>query len=202
MASWKQKRVALRNTIIYCLGLDTQTDQDGKPLEYLVQFEGQREMARWTKGVWCDLRLGSVRVVGRDETRQNYDSGSDELLNSYGGQRSFTLMVIVSSDDQEDADAIGTATQRLRARIRRPEAQDMLAAVDIGFAAIQPTLNVDYVDDGAQVSSSMTELFLNTVESDDDVSGSPGDWIREVQGDGATDSDVDDVEIQAGPIDP
>lgn len=201
MATWKAKREALRQTIIYCLGLST-LDENGSSKQYLVQFEGQREMARWTKGIWCDLRLGMVRVVGRDETRQVQADGVDEILNSYGGQRSFTLMVVVSSDDQEDQDAIGTATTRLRTRIRRPEVQDMLAAVDIGFSAILSTINVDYEDDGAQVSSSMTELRLNTVEDDTDLPGSGMDWIAEVQGDGETDSDVDDVEIQAGPVDP
>ncbi len=199
MATWKAKREALRQTIIYALGL-TGVDQDAKSLEYLVQFEGQRENNRWTKGIWCDLRLGRVRVVGRDETRQNYDETTDELLNSYGGQRSFTLMVIVSSDDQEDEDAVGTATARLRARIRRPEAQELLAAADIGFAAIYDTINVDYADDGAMVSSSMTELRLNTVEDDTDLPGAGAPWIREVQGEGEVDTDLEGMTIQVGPI--
>lgn len=199
MATWKQKREALRQAMIYCLGL-TGPDADGTDQEYLVAWEGQRQASRWTKGVWVDLRLGFVRVLGRDETRQVQDDGTDEILNSYGGQRSFTLMLIVSSDDQEDQDAIGTATARLRTRIRRPETRDMLAEVDIGLADIMSTINVDYVDDGAQVSSSMTELRFNTVEDDTDLPGSGQDWIREVEGSGVEDEDLESVTIHVGPV--
>jgi hypothetical protein len=205
MASWKQKRAALQQAITYALNLPTtsavQLADGTTDLPNSVEWEGKREANRWTDGVWCDLRLGVVVPIGRDERRYTYvagvDAPSSTLRPTYGGNRSFNVMIIVGSDDQEDADAIGTAASFLRTRIRRQEVIDILGAVDIGLAEIRQTLNVDYVDEGRQYSQSMTEIRFNTVEDDEDTDGA-GDFINEVVGSGT--GDLAGVVLQAGPV--
>lgn len=204
MASWKDKREAIRQAIIVALDLKREPAVElaggGTNIDFLVQWQGRREAARWTGGVWCDLRLGTVIPVGRDETRRFYNEDDDALRPTYGGQRSFTVMVIVASDDQEDEDAVGTAGSRLRTRIRREEVKAILAAVDVSLAEILSTSNFDFQDDGVQYSQSMTELQFNTTEEDEDTTGT-GDWIREVEGSGDSPGDLEDVTIHVGPID-
>src|SRR5262245_8272442 len=123
--SWKEKREAIRQAVIYALGLNV-PDADGGSQDYLVMWEGRREANRWTRGMWCDLRLGAVRVLGRDEMRLVYDAATDSLQPTYGGQRAITVTVVISSDDQEDVDAVGTAGRFLRTRMERDEVREIL----------------------------------------------------------------------------
>ncbi len=189
-ASWVTKREALREAIQWALRLDqvvvSELLADGTTsIDHLVAWEGERAANRWTHGVWCDLRLSWVWNRGKDETRQSYDQDTDTIVNWYGGQRMFNVMVIVASDDQKDMDAIGTATASLRTLIRHPHAKAILQAADIGLNQIMRTLHADYTAHGVRYSQSMTEIRFNTVEGYQEVLEAPTapDQIQ-VPGDG------------------
>jgi hypothetical protein len=218
MTTWKAKREAIRQAVTFALKMPTVSGEalaDGTTdLPNGVEWEGKREANRWTGPVWCDLRLGSVIALGRDEKRREFHfdgtAAGSGFTTNYGGQRSFSVMVIVGSDDQEDMEAIGEATAGLRTRMDRPEVEDMLAAVDVSVANVLPTLNVDFVAEGRQYSQSMTEVFFNTVENDEDAF--PGEltgYIAEVHADGdyhstptPSDPDVEIVVAVTGQVVP
>ncbi len=177
-ATWTQKREALREAIAWALRLDqvvaSELLLDGtSTIDHLVAWEGETAANRWTSGVWCNLRLSWVWTRGKDETRQSYDEDSDSILNWYGGQRLFNVMVIVASDNQQDMDAIGSATASLRTLIRHPHAKAILQAADIGLNQVMRTLNADYTAHGVRYSQSMTEIRFNTVEGYEEVLETP-----------------------------
>jgi len=209
MPTWKQKREAIRLAVTFALKIPTvsgETLADGTTdLPNGVEWEGKREANRWTGPVWADLRLGTVIQIGRDEKRREFHNGgtpaTSGLTTNYGGQRSFHVMVIVGSDDQEDMEAIGEATAGLRTRMQREEVVEMLAAVDVAVADVLPTLNVDFIDEGRQYSQSMTEVRFNTVENDEDeFPGAVLGYIAEVEASGVVPGDLEDVEVHVGPV--
>lgn len=209
MATWKQKREAIRQAVTFALKIPTvsgETLADGTTdLPNGVEWEGKREANRWTGPVWADLRLGAVIALGRDEKRRTFHDGGSPansgFTTAYGGQRSFHVMVIVGSDDQEDMEAIGEATAGLRTRMEREEVVEMLAAVDVAVSDILPTLNVDYIAEGRQYSQSMTEVRFNTVESDEDeFPGALTGYIAEVLADGVEGEDLENAHVHVGPV--
>ncbi len=166
MASWRQKRDAIKEVVRWALQLPAGEPAlgGGTTTDGAVQWEGERGANRWTNGVWCNLRLSWVVTRGRDETRQMFDEDNNFLGYRYGGQRHFVVMVMVGSDDQQDMDAIGSATQSLRVLIRHPYAESLLDAVDVGLGDVRRTIHADYTEDGVRVSQSMTEITFNTWE--------------------------------------
>lgn len=207
MATWKQKREAIRQAVTFALKMPTvssETLADGTTaLPNGVEWEGKREANRWTGPVWADLRLGTVVPLGRDEKRRTFRDGgtpaTSGFTTNYGGQRSFHVMVIVGSDDQEDMEAIGEATAGLRTRMDRPEVDELLAAVDVSVSNVLPTINVDFIADGRQYSQSMTEVLFNTVENDEDeFPGALTGYINEVVADG--EGDLSQSHVHAGPV--
>jgi hypothetical protein len=205
VATWPEKRAALREAISWALQL-----QEGPAVPLLdgtmsnaqlAQWEGENNANRWTKGVWCNLRLSWVTPRGRDESRQSFDEATDQVLYRYGGQRHFNVMVIVGSDNQHDADAIGQATASLRVLIRHPHVRAILGAADIGLAEVRRTIHADYTQHGVRYSQSMTEIAFNTIEEyvETPTTAMSPDYIRRVQtlpdGEGrfATGRDGDDI---------
>jgi hypothetical protein len=208
-STWLQKQDAVKAAISKCLKLDVAGSvllADGTyDQPSAVEWENKREASRGTMDYWCDLRLGSVLVLGRDEKRRMFvDNGSvltSGLQTTYGGQRIFSVMCIVGSDNQDaDKAAIGQLGSLIRTRLRREEVLDILQAADISINQIFTTLNVDYEDDGIMYSQSMTEVRFNTSEEDLPEPEVVTSYIAEVHGNGVAGEDLADVDLDVGPV--
>lgn len=197
--SWKQKKAALKAAIAKALKLDVVDPlvelADGTfqgAASEAVQWENERFASRPTRGVWADLRLGSIVPIDQGETIYNYDEDTDQLLPTYGGYRRFTVMVIIGTENQEDFEAVGEVAGRLRTRILRPDIHASLIAVDIGYTSTGATMNVDFMDEGVMYSQSMTELTFETNEVDEPESGDVGHYIGYTEVTGELTGSVDD----------
>jgi hypothetical protein len=211
VATWREKRDAMLGAIARAMALDVAGSEvlaDGSMGGGFggggsVAFENERLGARMVGGVWVDLRIGNVRSIGQDETRRDFVDGvtvpDSGLTVRRGGPRDFTLTVMIGSDDQLDAGAVGHLAGLLRTRIRRSDVLEILAGADIGLARVLNTINNDYLDaDGRMVSFSMTEIRLHTIEEDvdtfvdGDTVGGDG-YVATVLGDG--EPDIEDIEL-------
>jgi hypothetical protein len=186
--TWKAKKAALKLAITTALKLGKVRTKKLANGTFLpaneVAWENERSASRANGHVWVDLRLGSVVAAAQDETRYEYEESTDRLLATYGGARRFTVMVIIATDDQEDAEAVGELAGRLRTRIVRPDILEPLLAVNVGFVEVAAALNADYAEDGRMVSAAMLELRWETTEADEPDEDSSGDWVKLVDMEG------------------
>lgn len=213
---WVSRKAAIKSAIASALQLNTTTATQLANGSFAhtneVEWENHRTGFRMTGSVWVDLRLGAVVVVDDDEVRRNtYGDTTVEgtrLLNTYGGRRRFTVTVMVSTDNQEQRDAVGTISAKLRTRIWREDIQAILEAERIGTIRVLSTVNADYAGDGVMYSSAITDIQFSTVEFEgpdvDDVTLT-GDFIARVEviGDDIDPGDhepVIDVEITTVPV--
>lgn len=207
-STWAEKQEAVRVAVTQALKLNTASPVllgDGTyDRGNQVEWENKREASRSTNDYWADLRLGSVVALGRDEKRREFVDGGTPALSGlrtvYGGQRIFSVMVIVGSDNQDaDKAAIGQLGSMVRTRLRREEILEILQNADISINQILMTLNVDYEDDGIMYSQSMTEVRFNTSEDDGWDEDPNTGYIAEVHGEG--EGDLDGATLDAGPVD-
>lgn len=201
---WVSRKAAIKSAVAQALQLNqtgaTQLANGSFAPTNEVAWENERLGFRMTNKVWVDLRLGAVEVLDDDEIRYNtYGDGTVEgtqLLPTYGGRRRFTVTVMISTDNQELRDAVGTLGAKLRTRIWRSEIQDILSAQYIGTIGVLATTNADYAGDGVMYSSALVDLAFNTVEFElPDPETDTGDFIARVQGQG-DDLDPGDYEPQ------
>lgn len=206
-STWLEKQDAVKAAIVACLKLDRSGSvllADGTyDRGHGVEWENKREASRSTNDYWADLRLGSVMVLGRDEKRREFVDGGTPALSGlrtvYGGQRIFSVMVIVGSDNQDaDKAAIGQLGSMIRTRLRREEILEILQDADISINQIMATLNVDFEDDGMMYSQSMTEVRFNTSE-DDGWDEDPN--VGQISGvHGAGEGDLAGADLDVGPV--
>ncbi len=201
--TWKQKKAVIREVLATALKLDVVDTSveladgtfknQGAPG---IQWENERWASRPTNEVWCDLRLGNIIPLSTDEVRYDFDEDGDRLLPTYGGPRRFSVMVIVATDDQENYEAVGEISGRLRTRLVRDELLERLVAVDVGFERVGQTLNVDYMDEGVMYSQAMTEVWFQTNEQDEPEATTSGDYIAYVDGGGTLTAGADGEDIE------
>lgn len=170
MTTWKQKKAGIKSAIEFAARIDRLNAAvplagGGSSVSHLVAWSGERSASRYTSGVWIDLRFNWVTTISNDETRQSYDEDTDVVTYEYGGHREFVVSIVVRSENQEDFDAVGDVAQGIRTLLRHPTVRAILAAVDIGLARIERTVQADYVEHDVQYSQALIDVAFNTWES-------------------------------------
>lgn len=171
MTTWKAKKAGIKAAIEYAARIDRTNVAvplagGGSSLSHLVAWSGERAASRWTGGgPWIDLRFNWVTTISNDESRQSYDEDTDVVTYEYGGHREFVVSIVVRSDNQEDFDAAGDIAQGIRTLLRHPYVRATLAAVDIGLARIERTVQADYVEHDVVYSQALIDVAFNTWES-------------------------------------
>lgn len=200
--AWSTAQEAVRDAIALALQLEDFIGSDGVNYVRLVEWENRSTASRGLdySRPWADLMLGAVMADGsQDETRYTEDGSGDpediRMLPTYCGPRLFTVDVRIGVDSQEPGEeSVGYMGSRLRTRLRRDDARDLLTAGEVALVSVGATINADYMDiDGRMVSCSITSLRFRTVDRDLD-SDSDGDWIATTEGEGEI-SRADDTTI-------
>lgn len=203
--TWPQKRAALRTAVAKAMKLDRPTATvlaDGtleNTAAEAVQWLGERGYHRMTRDIWADMRVVSIVETSQGETRYEpvlgATPGDTFLYPHYYVDLQVNVDVLVSSDDQTDADAVGMAASRLRTRLRRPDIQKILADGEWGLVSISGTEVADYAEDGRLTSSAVVSLTLNTFDVDAPELEGPyaedGPWIGAAEIDGVVSEGVD-----------
>lgn len=190
--SWSDSMEAIREAVAYCLGLEDETGADGSTTVRRVEWENQRTAFGHTGETWAFLRVTGVEGLGTDEIRYEFEEGLTPALSrvipSYVGWREVTVAVLIGSESQEHTLAAPTELAgRLRLRLRRPEALDVLQAQTVAIAGIGPAIGADYRDgDGRWVSAAIVDLRFTVSVSETD-STTLGGYIHRIQGEGEGD---------------
>ena len=189
--SWATSKEAVRIAIATALRLLDYTGGDGK-IVHRVEWEHKKKSVRYLDNgsAWANLRMGTQRRVGTDETRYTAVNGGDDASSKwvpvYGGRRQFVVTVMMGSDSQEDsADAVGELAGRLVTRLGREDILQTLYDSGVGLETIGVALNADYVDSTKRwVSASFVDLTFSAVESDTDGVDGSGDYVARADGTG------------------
>lgn len=146
-----------------------------------VEWKGTKEASYARPLVRCDMTLRSIRGVGNDETRREYNVTDDVQDVTICGQRQGTWTLRFETDDGSDSGiALGYAT-RAQARLQRQSITDDLDAANVavvGFDAIQTFDNVKVQD--RVISVAVLDVQLNLAEIDTDDTPGAGEYIASV----------------------
>jgi hypothetical protein len=120
------------------------------------------------------LDLSKRGSVGNDEVRRAYDVGTQVQTETYGGQRSLSLLVRVEAHSGLASDVL----EKLRLRLNFESSLQVFRDNDLALAnwgAITPIPNPR---DNRQISTAVLELMLNGVVYETDPT--PAGWIEKV----------------------
>jgi hypothetical protein len=152
-----------------------------------VEWKGAKESAYGRPLIRCDMSLRSIRGVGGDELRREYNEDDDVQDVTICGQRQGTLTLRFETQDGSDSGiALGYAT-RAMARLMRPSNLETLRAAKVsiaGFESIQTFDNVKAQD--RFLSVAVLDVQLNMAEVDTDDTEGVGEFIESVQIDSDT----------------
>ena len=128
-----------------------------------------------------DLKMTRLRGIGEDETRTEFDEGSETLAVSQTGQRAFTIQASVIYADRSDDFFAMTALDRLRTRLRRRSAIDAMLAVGVAFASFGDAIKAPFKDGGRWLNAAVMDVNLLAVVNDVVETPDGGEWIDAVE---------------------
>lgn len=169
-------RVAVRDA----LGFSDMNDS-GRP-SHAVVWERSKEAGTYRPALRADLLLRAPVGVGTDETRFEYDGGSDQNVPSQTGIRMLPVQIKIESDTQAPGaeESVGGLGGRLRTRLYRSGVLAALRAAGVALNSIGPTIEREYKRDSRLISVSITEVLFSAAENDTDTSTGAGDYIARV----------------------
>lgn len=183
--NWVSLQEAIRLAVANATGLTDVEVNPGHPVRK-VEWTNRSSAGKYLSGPAVFLQLRSPRGVGVDETRREYDVGTDANVVTQCGIRVFTVSVRIENDSQTPGEeTVGALAGVLRTRLRRGSIRDALHTAGIALLSIERTVDADYrtPGEGRWCSASVTDLQLSAAENDLDTTDS-GDFIESVQGTG------------------
>jgi hypothetical protein len=151
-----------------------------------VEWKGTAASSAYRPLIRCDMSLRSIRGVGNDEVRREYDADTDALVLTVCGNRAATWTLRFETQDGSDSGIAMTYAMRAMARLQRPTVLETLRESGVAvanFQAVQTFDNVKLQD--RVISVAVLDVNLNLAENDTD-DASDSDFIESAQIDGDT----------------
>lgn len=166
-------RVAVRDALGF-----SDTNASARP-SHAVVWERSKEAGTYRPALRADLLLRAPMGLGTDETRFEFDAGSDENVPSQVGIRMLPVQVKIESDTQTPGaeESVGGLAGRMRTRLYRSGVLAALKLAGVALNSIGPTVEREYKRDGRLIAVSITEVLFSAAENDTDTSEGAGDYI-------------------------
>jgi hypothetical protein len=143
-----------------------------------IAWVNTSDAGTWQAFPYVEIKLRSVRRLGDDS--EVYSVSEDALVTTMVGPREAIVEVRITSDNQDEAEAVGVVAERLRTRIQRASVLEILSNSGIGLGSLRPSVEADFRgESGRMLSVSVTEVALNLIQVDVDETAS-ADFVEHV----------------------
>lgn len=189
MSPWTDVSAAL-----VALFTDLSKDAARATLNYSAMWrEGAQQAPHEAQGFKLELKVTTVAGIGEDETRYEFDEGTQTQTSFQYCLRRITLQVTATATQALDGRHPMAVLERVRTRLGRPSSKSALAAVGLSFVRMEPALDVTYTFDNKRRPAAVMDVVLTGAFTDED----PVDagWIQYVEvgshHDGSADSPIE-----------